>query len=60
MASLDQGTSPTATGSLTHVPTFTPSLLPLGWERCRTCNGLLDLYRWAATVCPGRPVEELR
>ena len=36
-----------------HTPTFSERDLPLGWQRCRECGALLDMYRWARTTCPG-------
>jgi hypothetical protein len=40
---------------LSHTPTFTPSPLPLGWERCAVCHQLVDLAIWLRTTCPGKP-----
>jgi hypothetical protein len=36
-----------------HLPTFAPSPIPLGWERCRVCGQLVDQHLWASTTCPG-------
>ena len=43
---------------LSHTPTFTPSAIPLGWERCVVCGQLIERTLWARTTCPGPRTHE--